>query len=216
MIAAKKNGSGGVRVAVAPASAVRRAGLEGLIKSTPSLKLVASLREVPKLAGHIDGLQMDVLVADLDGNSSFPAGWNLALPVVALADKPSPGWTAQALRSGVKAILPRDADAEAILAAILAAHSGLVLLSADTSRGLAESVPRPTTRTEIPIEQLTPRELEVLAMLSEGLGNRQIADRLGVSDHTIKFHISSILDKLGVSTRTEAVTAGLRMGLILL
>jgi DNA-binding NarL/FixJ family response regulator len=53
-------------------------------------------------------------------------------------------------------------------------------------------------------------------MLSEGLSNRQIADRLGVSDHTIKFHISSILDKLGVSTRTEAVTAGLRMGLILL
>jgi len=53
-------------------------------------------------------------------------------------------------------------------------------------------------------------------MLAEGLGNRQIADRLGVSDHTIKFHISSILDKLGAATRTEAVTLGLRTGLILL
>jgi len=216
MIAAKKNGSEGVRVAVASASAVRRAGLEGLIKSTPSLKLVASLREIQNLAGHIDALQTDVLVADLDGESSFPAGWNLPVPVVALADKPNPGWTAQALRSGVKGILPRDADAEAIRAAILAAYSGLVLLSADTSRGLADSVRLPSATTEIPLEQLTPRELEVLAMLSEGLGNRQIADRLGVSDHTIKFHISSILDKLGVSTRTEAVTAGLRIGLILL
>ncbi len=53
-------------------------------------------------------------------------------------------------------------------------------------------------------------------MLAEGLANREIADRLGVSDHTIKFHISSILDKLGASTRTEAVTLGLRMGLIVL
>jgi len=216
MIAGKKNGSGGVRVAVASASAVRRAGLEGLIKATSSLKLVASLRELPKLAGHIDGLQTDVLVADLDGESSFPDRWNLALPVVALADNPNPAWTAQALRSGVKAILPRDADAEAIRTAILAAHSGLVLLSADIGRGLVDNVRLPSRKAEVPFEQLTPRELEVLAMLSEGFGNRQIADRLGVSDHTIKFHISSILDKLGVSTRTEAVTAGLRMGLILL
>ena len=216
MMSARKNGSGGIRVAVASASALRRAGLEGLIKSTPALKLVASLREVPKLAEQIDGFQTQVLVADLDGNSSFPTSWSLALPVVALADKPNPGWTAQALRSGIKAILPRDADADAIRAAILAAHSGLVLLSADTSRGLADSVRRPSENTETPVEQLTRRELEVLAMLSEGLGNRQIAHRLAVSDHTIKFHISSILDKLGVSTRTEAVTAGLRMGLILL
>lgn len=175
MTSARKNGSGGIRVAVASASALRRAGLEGLIKSTPALKLVASLREVPKLAEQIDGFQTQVLVADLDGNSSFPTSWSLALPVVALADKPNPGWTAQALRSGIKAILPRDADADAIRAAILAAHSGLVLLSADTSRGLADSVRRPSENTETPVEQLTRRELEVLAMLSEGLGNRQIA-----------------------------------------
>jgi NarL family two-component system response regulator YdfI len=216
MSAASKNGSGGVRVAVASASAVRRAGLETLIKSTPSLKLAASLREMQNLAQRIDSVQAEVVVIDLDGQSSFVSTGILEIPVVALVDNPDPAWTAQALRYGVKSILPRDADAEQIRAAILAAHLGLVLLSVEASHSLAGSVRPPLQPPDIPLEQLTPRELEVLGMLSEGLGNRQIADRLGVSDHTIKFHISSILDKLGASTRTEAVTAGLRMGLILL
>jgi DNA-binding NarL/FixJ family response regulator len=66
------------------------------------------------------------------------------------------------------------------------------------------------------LDDLTPREIEVLRMLAEGLGNREMASRLGISDHTVKFHISSILDKLGASTRTEAVTMGIRMGIILL
>ena len=66
------------------------------------------------------------------------------------------------------------------------------------------------------VEELTPREVEVLRMMAEGLGNKEIAARLGISDHTVKFHISSILAKIGASTRTEAVTLGIRMGLILL
>jgi DNA-binding NarL/FixJ family response regulator len=66
------------------------------------------------------------------------------------------------------------------------------------------------------VEELTPREIEVLRMMAEGLANKEIATRLGISDHTVKFHISSILAKIGASTRTEAVTLGIRMGLILL
>jgi DNA-binding NarL/FixJ family response regulator len=66
------------------------------------------------------------------------------------------------------------------------------------------------------VGELTAREIEVLRMLAEGLGNKEIASRLGVTDHTIKFHISSILGKLGAASRTEAVTMGVRMGLILL
>ena len=133
-----------------------------------------------------------------------------------LIDDPDSLWTAQALRSGVKAILSRDAGIEEILPAILAAFAGLVLLDPEVAQNLVQGVRGPATPMEPPHEDLTPREIEVLAMLAEGLGNKQIADRLGVSDHTIKFHISSILDKLGASTRTEAVTLGLRMGLILL
>jgi DNA-binding NarL/FixJ family response regulator len=69
---------------------------------------------------------------------------------------------------------------------------------------------------ETPREQLTAREIEVLTMLAEGEGNKQIARRLGISEHTVKFHVGSILGKLNASSRTEAVTAGLRQGLIVL
>jgi len=72
-----------------------------------------------------------------------------------------------------------------------------------------ESEPDPSDQT------LTPREIEVLRMVAEGLGNKEIASRLGISDHTVKFHISSIFAKLGASSRTEAVTVGIRQGLIM-
>jgi two-component system, NarL family, response regulator YdfI len=216
MSAASKNGSGSIRVAVASTSSVRRAGLEALVKSTPSLRMAASLGEVQDLLQRVDGLQADAVIVDLHSQFSLTVPIrDLPIPVLALVDNPDPAWTAQALRSGIKSILPRDADAEQIRAAILAANSGLVLLGAEVSQGLAKSV-RTQLQPDISVENLTTRELEVLGMLAEGLSNRQIADRLRLSDHTIKFHISSILDKLGVSTRTEAVTAGLRMGLILL
>jgi NarL family two-component system response regulator YdfI len=70
-------------------------------------------------------------------------------------------------------------------------------------------------RTEV-VEELTAREIEILRKLAEGLGNKQIASSLAISEHTVKFHISSILDKLGASSRTEAVTIGIRMGLVYL
>ncbi len=99
---------------------------------------------------------------------------------------------------------------------IQAAHVGLVLLDPDVTQNLASRIPAPTARPIAALDELTPREIEVLRMLAEGLGNREMAVRLGISDHTVKFHISSILDKFGAATRTEAVTMGIRMGIILL
>ena len=125
-------------------------------------------------------------------------------------------WAARALRSGVKAILPRDSGMDEILSAIQAAHAGLVLLDAEVTQTLAARIPTPAVHPAPALDDLTPREVEVLRMLAEGLGNREMAGRLGISDHTVKFHISSILDKLGASTRTEAVTMGIRVGIILL
>jgi two-component system, NarL family, response regulator YdfI len=159
-------------------------------------------------------LQPDVVVADLERESSLVM--NIGLPVVALIDNPRPTWTAKALRSGVKSILPHEAGRDEIIPAIQAAYAGLVLLDPEIAEALSERIPSATSSVLLEHEELTTRELEVLAMLAEGLANREIADRLGVSDHTIKFHISSILDKLGAATRTEAVTLGLRMGLIVL
>jgi two-component system, NarL family, response regulator YdfI len=210
-----KNGSGAIRVLLASASAVRRAGLEAILEGSPSfLKLAGVLQGAQTIAQRAVELQPDVVVADLERESSLVM--NSGLPVVALIDNPRPTWTAKALRSGVKSILPHEAGRDEIIPAIQAAYAGLVLLDPEIAEALSERIPSATSSVLLEHEELTTRELEVLAMLAEGLANREIADRLGVSDHTIKFHISSILDKLGAATRTEAVTLGLRMGLIVL
>lgn len=207
-----RNGGAVIRLLLVAASAVRRAGLEALLKTSPSVKLVGSLHNPHAVEQYAAQLQPDVILLDLDNET--PTRPSTSLAVIALIDEPSADWVARALRSGVKAILPRDSSIDEILAAIQAAHAGLVLLDPDVTQNLASRIPAPTVTAGF--DELTPREIEVLRMLAEGLGNREMAARLGISDHTVKFHISSILDKFGAATRTEAVTMGIRMGIILL
>jgi len=116
------------------------------------------------------------------------------------------------VRSGARAVLPRTASADAIVAAVEAAAAGLVVLPADA---LAE-VPRGTAAGTVVPDALTAREAQILALLAEGLVNKQIAARLGISRHTVKTHLGALFHKLGVSTRAEAVAAGARAGVILL
>jgi NarL family two-component system response regulator YdfI len=208
-----RNGGGVIRVLLASSSAVRRAGLEAMIRTAPGLKLVGSLHGLRTIPQRAAELQPDVALVDLEPGTSLPL--LPQLPVIVLVDEPAPEWTAQALRTGVKALLPREASTDEIIPAVEAAYAGLVLLDSEISQSLAQQVRVPIARPAA-VEDLTAREIEVLRMLAEGLGNRHIAEQLGISDHTVKFHISSILDKLGASTRTEAVTLGIRMGLILL
>jgi NarL family two-component system response regulator YdfI len=210
----KRNGGSVIRVLLAAASAVRRAGLETLIRNTASLKLVGSLHSTLNLAQHVRDLEPDVILLDAAPAQTLDPA--VAAPIVILIDEPDASWTAQALRAGVKAILPREADMEDVFAAIQAAHAGLVLLDPEVTLELAAKIRPPSDPDTEIADDLTPREIEVLRMLAEGLGNREMAARLGISDHTVKFHISSILDKLNASSRTEAVTLGIRMGLILL
>jgi DNA-binding NarL/FixJ family response regulator len=216
----KRNGGGTICVLLAAASAIRRAGLETLVKNAPSLQLAGSLHGVLAVAQYASQLHPDVVLLDLENDErvTLPAFARIpnAFPVVALIDEPSVDWTAQALRSGVRAILPRDSGADEILSAVQAAYAGFVLLDPEVTQNLASRIPASTGQIAPALDNLTPREIEVLRMLAEGLGNREMASRLGISDHTVKFHISSILDKLGASSRTEAVTMGIRMGIILL
>jgi DNA-binding NarL/FixJ family response regulator len=175
---------------------------------------VGSLQSSRNLTQQVRDLQPDVIL--LDADSTQPIDPALGAPLVVLIDEPEASWTAQALRSGVHAILPRDADMEDVFSSIQAAHAGLVLLDAEVTQGLVAKIRPPSDQETELTDDLTPREVEVLRMLAEGLGNREMAIKLGISDHTVKFHISSILDKLNASSRTEAVTLGIRMGLILL
>jgi DNA-binding NarL/FixJ family response regulator len=220
---AKLNGTGVRRVLVAAGSSVRRAGLEAIVRADSTLKLAGSVPSAAVLAAQARELEPDVILADLDRSdpqflstlSSWPQAGS-AVPVIALIDNPNPGWVSRALRTGIRAILPRDAPVDEILSAIRAACAGLVLLDPDVTLELARHVQAENRDSAPVLDELTQREIEVLRMLAEGLGNKQMASRLGISEHTVKFHVSSILAKLGASSRTEAVMLGIRMGLILL
>ena len=202
-----------IRVLAVAESAIRRAGLESLIKADSSLMLAGSS---PVLAPSATA---DVVLMDVDSEESPEhfADPGLQIPIVALIDEAEASWAAQAIRQNVRAILPRDAAAAQITAAINAVRSGLVLLDGNTAGELAQRVMLPRNEPDAPaLEELTPREVEVLRLLAEGKENKEIAALLAISEHTVKFHISSILDKLDVATRTEAVTTAIRAGLILL
>jgi two-component system, NarL family, response regulator YdfI len=116
----------------------------------------------------------------------------------------------------VRAVLPREVSPEQLRAALEAAAAGLVVVHpSEVSAVLPAPAALSSPVRELP-EPLTPREREVLQMISAGLGNKEIAGRLSISEHTVKFHVASILGKLGASTRTEAVSIGIRHGLVLL
>jgi DNA-binding NarL/FixJ family response regulator len=220
----KAKGEQRIRVVVSANSAVSRSGLESIVRNSALLELSGSFAGWSQLVSRLSDLQPDVVLAELsrDELESFERSPALncvdsSIPFVLLMERADSAWIARALRRGVKGILPRNGSSAAIVWAIQAANAGLFLLDEDTMQALAarfgsESLPE---RTQL-IEELTEREIEILRKLAEGLGNKQIASGLAISEHTVKFHISSILDKLVASSRTEAVTIGIRLGLVLL
>jgi DNA-binding CsgD family transcriptional regulator/galactitol-specific phosphotransferase system IIB component len=112
----------------------------------------------------------------------------------------------------VRAWLPMDSSGAELAAAIFAVANDLVVLTPEQSKRWLSA--RRTESDSVLIETLTRRELQVLRMLADGLGNKEIAQQLGISDHTAKFHVAQILAKLGAGSRTEAVALGIRRGLV--
>ena len=204
------------RVLVTAGVAAARPGLATRLGIEKTLHVVvgapgASLRE------QVEENQPDVVLLGLGGEraAAWLRGPDMTPPppaILILADdvRGTPG--AEWLRAGGRAVLPRDATAEEIIAAIEAVSAGLVVLHPDTMVP-GKSVARQAAAAAS--QPLTPREGEVLNMMAEGLGNKIIAARLGISLHTVKFHIASIFAKLGAESRTEAVTIGVRQGLIM-
>jgi DNA-binding NarL/FixJ family response regulator len=131
-------------------------------------------------------------------------------PVLLLVEETHAAWTPGMRRAGVRAVLDHDATVGEISAAISATTAGLITLHPDVFRA-----PSPATAVEAGEDRtLTPRELEILEMMAEGISNQVIAHRLHISTYTVKFHVASILAKLRAGSRTEAVTLGVRRGLI--
>jgi DNA-binding NarL/FixJ family response regulator len=124
------------------------------------------------------------------------------------------GAAADLLRAGASGVLPPDASPEQVGAALHAAATGLAVYLPDSIP--AEQVPASATGMTAISPRLSSRETEVLRMIAQGLANKEIAYRLGLSEHTVKFHVSALLGKLGAGSRAEAVGAGLRRGIILL
>ena len=216
-----------ISIFIVAASPLARSGLENL--------LVAGQVEIAGSAGHLDELEsrladlsVDAILVDATGEPFEHFLDSLAtstvasdFSVVVLVEPALLTSSTAALREGVRAVLPNDVSPEQLVAALQAAASGLLVLhpaqaaAQVTSNGFGSSPSRSRELDEL-AEPLTPRESEVLQMLASGLGNKEIAAKLVISEHTVKFHVASILGKLGAATRTEAVSIGIRRGLVLL
>src|SRR2546429_890303 len=133
-----------------------------------------------------------------------------------VAEQLKAAWLPHPLRVGVGPVLRREAPPEHLRATLEAAAAGLLVVHPSELDTVLPATVGSSAPVDELLEPLTKREREVLQMLAGGLANKEIAARLAISDHTVKFHVASILGKLGVSTRTEAVSVGIRRGLVLL
>jgi DNA-binding NarL/FixJ family response regulator len=219
-MAASGEGPGPLDILLVAAASARRTLLAERLRGIFRRRGASVFLSAAFSAGRIERSRAEILVADLDG-PSFSAGMLRFIQhfpgdagSVALTDDPQPGWVAAAMNAGVNAIISREADSEELRLAVEAAEAGLVLLHPTSARSLISGRLANFTNDEDDVEHLTAREREVLRLIGDGLGNKQIAARLGVSEHTAKFHTSSILGKLGVTNRTEAVAEGIRKGII--
>jgi two-component system nitrate/nitrite response regulator NarL len=191
-----------------------RGGLAFLLAGEPGIEVVAQT-DAAAAAAAIERDDPEVAVWDLGAD---PPGWLERLgdlgdagpPAVALLLDEEQG--AEALAAGARGLLVRDVEAGRLAAALRALASGLLVFD----DALLPPQPRPRADPQALPEPLTPRELEVLQLLAQGLSNRRIAERLGISEHTAKFHVNAIVGKLGAQTRTDAAVRAQRLGLVLL
>lgn len=206
-----------IRVLLVDDHAMVRKGLALFLKAFDDLELVGEAETgmaAIQLCSDIlpDVVLMDMVMPEMDGvattkaiRQQFPQ-----IQVIALTSFKEGDLVKNALEAGAIAYLIKDVSAEELARAIRAANSGRATLSSDAAQALVQS----STKSPQPGLDLTAREREVLVLLVEGLNNTQIAEMLTVSPSTIKSHVSSILSKLGVTTRTEAVTLAFRHKLV--
>jgi len=205
------------RLLVVAADPLSRAGLATLLGEQPGLQVVGQVNEGETLAADVDLYRPDVIVWDLGWEPEENLTWLEELagegeaPILALIPDEEPAVAAWS--AGARGLLFRDAAVERLLAAIKAVAQGLAAIEPDL---LADIGPIESLEDSASVEELTPREIEVLQLLAEGLANKAIAQQLKISEHTVKFHVNAIMSKLGAQSRTAAVVRATRLGLIML
>jgi NarL family two-component system response regulator LiaR len=217
MIDSKPIASKTIRVMLVDDHAMVRRGLATFLKVFDDLELAGeagSGEAAILLCGQVlpDVILMDLMMPDMDGATAtrlirqqYPK-----VQVVALTSFKDGELVQNALQAGAIGYLLKDVSADDLARAIRAAHSGRATLSPEAAQALVTAA----NQAPAPGQDLTERERAVLVLMVEGLNNTQIAGRLVVSPSTIKTHVSNILSKLGVASRTEAVALALRHGLI--
>ena len=193
-----------------------RAGLAMLLANLPDLELLEQLSSANVPANDYSQ-PPQAIIWDMgwEPTAVLPDWEAWGVPVIALLAHEEDAIIAW--RSGARALLSRKLDGEKLATAVQAAIQGFIVLDPAFSEMLPELDESETAVPDQPLrEALTPRENEVLQLLAEGLTNKAIAQRLDISDHTVKFHVNAIMSKLNAQSRTEAVVRATRLGLILL
>lgn len=208
-----------IRVLVAAKSAITRAGLESLVRADARFHLVGEGYRHVDLLRTLRESTPEVVLLDLDTADALPDSLHQpgAPAFVLLLASFTRTEIRRALQAGVRALLLRDSAPHEITAALEAAAAGLAVISPEILDALLPAQADTLHADDLPQgEPLTARESEILSLLAEGGGNKEIAARLHISEHTVKFHVSSILAKLGANTRTDAVARAYREGLIVM
>lgn len=188
---------------------VVRQGLRALLDVQDGICVAGEAAEGPDALALADSLRPDIVLLDLklpgtDGIAVLQALRARDLRVLVLTSVTDPSRARLAVRAGAAGVLYKDIDPDALVRAIRSVHDGNLLLAPSAAGALAGDEPRASA--------LTGREREVLAAISEGKSNREIARLLRISEKTVKAHVSSVLAKLGVQDRTQAAVYAVRHG----
>jgi DNA-binding NarL/FixJ family response regulator len=211
-----------IRVLVLSETAFARAGLKTILREDGRFEPVQRAIPIASLAQLsilTSGTAADVALAEIPDKrqllSLAPSHEEApTIPLVLLVNDLTRNELLRALSAGVRGLLRRDARPQEIFTAIEAAAAGLTAFGPEELELLIPSSISMDQVDEPALDALSQRETEVLALMAQGLANKNIADRLHISEHTVKFHVSSILSKLGAASRTEAVAKGLKDGLL--
>ncbi|HKO24085.1 MAG TPA: response regulator transcription factor [Chloroflexota bacterium] len=213
-----------IRVLLVDDHGVVRRGIEAYLDLVDDIEMLgeagngrealARVAEMDAAGRPPDVVLMDLLMPEMDGIAATAAikeRWP-DIEVVALTSFIEEDKIHGALQAGATGYLLKDAAATEVAAAIRAAHQGEMHLAPAVARRLAESLRAPTR--EKPVEPLTEREREVLGLVAQGKANKEIARQLEISERTVRTHVSSILGKLGLVSRTQAALYAVREGLV--